>query len=185
MPDAVVDVFGRLGSVARFSQFNIRGWTAHESAQRLRMPPTGSPSVRSTAERSLPSTTVLDEVLRLVPPRPAFNPCDSRAVRLPWEALTMFALEPDGVPASYVRTMMRWATVPEPLASLLPSVVAEFLVLTTSSTGRIARWWVSGDAGWVGLGLDAGEVVLVPSSLEDIARSLASDLAAAVATRTA
>ena len=136
--------------------------------------------VRDSPERSLPTTSVVEEVLQLVPPRPPFRGRDLSPVKVPWESLSAFALRPNGVAASYVRTMLRWAEVPECLISIQQSVGAEFMVTTSGPRGVSARWWVSGDAGWVGLGLEAGEVVMAPSSLDDIREALLVDLVEAL-----
>lgn len=122
---------------------------------------------------------VVDEAMRLLPPRRGFAVEDTAEVRVPWELLAAVARGSDSAAASHAMTILGWDDVPECVASLLAAVDAEFLVVANGLESLTTRWWVSGDAGWVGLGLTKGEVRLVPSSPEDIRRALIVDVAAA------
>lgn len=178
-----ITVLGRLGSAVRFSKITVGELTAHESALRLRTRSPAPPTIGATTTRSFAVTSVAEEVLRLLPARPDFCGPDSSPIQIPWEALGAFATAPDGVAASYVRAMMRWADLPECLSSVQRSVTAEFFVTTDGPAGGVARWWVSGDSGWVGLGLEGGQLAMVPSSLEDIRQALLIDLVGAITAR--
>lgn len=178
--DVRVTVVGRLGWATRFSRIDVLGRSATETALRVRTRPAGPPHVGSATKRSFPTTSVIDHVLELVPPRPDFRACDSEAIDAAWEAISVFARAPDGVAASYARSMLRWDAVPECISSLQQSIAAEFLVITASSAGEVVRWWVSGDGGWVGVALSGGRVSMVPSSLTDIRYGLLVDLVDAV-----
>lgn len=178
-------VVGRLGWATRFSQIDVLGRTATEVALRVRTRPAGPPRVGSATKRSFPTTSVVDQVLDLVPPRPDFRACDSEAINAAWEAISVFAHAPDGVAASYAKSMLRWDAVPEAVSSLQHSIAAEFLVITESPAGEVVRWWVTGDGGWVGVGLSGGRVSIVPSSLADIRYALLADLVDAVSTGSA
>lgn len=171
---------GRLGWATRFSQIDVLGRTASEVALRVRTRPAGPPHVGAATKRSFPTTSVVDQVLELVPPRPDFRARDAEAIDAAWEAISAFARAPDGVAASYAKSMLRWDAVPECVSSLQHSIAAEFLAITESPAGEVLRWWVSGDGGWVGVGFNGGRVSMVPSSLADIRYALLVDLVGAV-----
>lgn len=178
---AVIDALARDGSSAQLVRIEVRDRVAHASRRILHVEADGPHEVGTPELGSFPSVGVVAQLLRFLPQRPEFADDDSQEIRAPWEALSAFALAPEGTTAAYVKSMLRWATVPEPLLSLRDSVSAEFLVTTACGGPVTTRWWVSGDAGWVGLGLEHGEVLMVPSTRDDIARALSHDVAAATA----
>jgi hypothetical protein len=176
-PEVTVTVLGRLGWANRIARIDVRGLTATESAIRFG---TTTPDASVVTERSFPTTSVVDAVLSLLPPRPDFRTSDRESIQAAWEAIATFARAPDGVPASYAKSILRWDAVPECVRSLQHSVAAEFLVITDGSKGQSLRWWLSGDSGWVGMSLSGGNVSMVPSSLADIRYDLLVDLVDAV-----
>lgn len=175
--DATLTVLIRVGRAACLSVIEIRGATATETAFRLDTQP---PKIGRDATRSFPTTSVIDEVLAGLPSRSDFQACAAFRVDAAWEAVSAFAAAPAGVAASYAKSMLRWRSVPECVGSLQARVDAEFIVSTRSPAGATERWWVSGDSGWVGLGVKEGQISMVPSSRSDIRDALLTDLVGAI-----
>jgi len=180
MADAEIRVVGRLGASICLTEIRVLGSLACAVEVRGRYGSTSWVRSGEPGGSVFSSSEILERILSVMPPRPNFADGDRAPIRAPWEALAAFANAPDGVAASCVRDMLDWDPVPECLVSIQQSVHAEFTVMITAGGVTSLRWWISGDAGWVALGMEGGEVLLLPSTEDDCALAVCDDLAAAL-----
>lgn len=178
-----VEVLSGASSTGLRAEFAVRGPRGSSRYQVLRLDADLPRVVGAPVVAELEAGDVVAEVLRCVPAmpeRPGVGEPDLEAVSLPWESALLLTADPHGSIATEVGHLSGWSEVPEALGSVLGPPRAWCCVLTLSAGGSRLRHWICGDRGWLELGLDNGNLCIVPISRDAMRCRLVHDLTAAV-----
>lgn len=176
-----IEGFSRQALAGLHFRIGINGRTAAGAVRRIQISAGGSTTIDAGAEVSIfPTENALAEVMRCIPRRPDFGQEDRVHLRLSWEAASAIAHDPVGPSAQYAQMLVGWNELPEAVSSVLGQVTCEAAITINSPVGMAVQRWISGDSGWLSLGIVGQDVVLAPSTQDDLARALTRDLTAAV-----